>query len=520
MEPGPSLPAPTLLVAEDSPGQMEALLSILRPLGGRLLAATTGEAAVATALETLPDLILLDVLMPGMGGMGVLRALKQDGRTAAIPVILVTARCETEDVVAGLEAGAADFIPKPFDASVLLARVRTHLDLKRALDHERSLVAELQATLAEMGRLSGMIPICAHCKKIRNDQGYWQQVEEYISSHTEALFTHGLCPECVPVFFPEMVEADGAPRLPKPAPARSTGPPLPRVLVVDDSPLNLQVLIQFLRLDYKILVATGGAVALELARREKPDLILLDIVMPDMDGYEVCRLLKRDPVTRPIPVIFLTSRGDEIDEMEGLDLGAVDYILKPFSLPLVHARIRTHLELKHYRDQLALHASRDELTDLQNRRGFQEFLELMWNQALRHRTSLSLILVNLDGMKAYNRRYGRAGGDECLRSVATALRNTKRRNTDLLARYGGQEFVCLLPGTERQEALVIAEMLREAVDQLAIPHAESGVADRVTVSVGLAACRPCAGGEPSALLEAASQALHRARQGGRNRVAV
>ena len=512
---------PLVLIADDAPDQLQALTAILSDIECRLITACSGEETLDTAMRDLPDLILLDVIMPGMDGLEVLRNLRERPETRDLPVIILTAKGEAEDVVMGLEAGASDYISKPFNAAELQARVKTHLNLKRMRDHHKSLISELQNALAAVKNLSGMIPICAHCKKIRNDLGYWQQVEEYIGGHTEAMFTHGLCPDCVPIFFPEMQE-EGLVVQPPPPSEPSEDPELllPRILVVDDSPMNLRMLIQFLRLDFKILVATNGAVALELAQHERPDLILLDVVMPEMDGRDVCRALKGDPRTSHIPVIFVTGKSDEIDEMEGFELGAVDYITKPFSLPVVHARVKTHLELKHYRDVLALQIMEDELTGLQNRKGFLEFLTLMWKQSLRERMVVSMVLFDVDHLKAFNLLYGRKAGDECLQKIASALKSTKRRGTDLLARYGGQEFACLLPGTNQEGAVMIAEMMREGVESLAILHAGSGVADHVTISVGVATCRPVLGNDPAALIEGASQALHRARQDGRNRVSI
>jgi len=513
-------PKPLVLIVEDAQDQVQALTAILSDLDCQLSVALTGEEALDVILQDLPDLILLDVILPGLDGLHVLKLIKAREETQDLPVILLTAKGETEDIVAGLEAGAADYIPKPFSAAELKARVKAHLHFKGLRDRHKAVIAELQEALGAVKQLSGMIPICAHCKKIRNDSGYWQQVEEYIGGHTEALFTHGLCPDCIPIFFPDAAEAGLThPSAPPPVP-EDEGRPLPRILVVDDSPMNLKMLIQFLRLDYKILVATNGNVALELARHERPDLILLDVVMPEMDGRDVCRALKTDPRTDQIPVIFVTGNSDEIDEMEGFELGAVDYITKPFSLPLVHARIKTHLELKHYRDVLALQLMQDALTGLQNRRGFLEFLDLMWKQAIRQRTSLAMVLFNVDHLKEYNVRYGRPAGDECLKKIASVLKSMKRRNTDLVARYRGQEFVCLLPGTDQEGAVLIAEMMRASLDALAIPHQGSEVAPVVTLSAGVAAHSPELGSDPSALVEQASQALFRARQEGRNRVSV
>lgn len=511
--------SPLILIVEDIPFQVRTLTAILSELDCRIAIAPSGEQALNEVRKHPPDLILLDLILPDMDGLVVLRTLQEQEAFHDLPVIILTAKGKPENIVAGLEAGAVDYIPKPFHPAELKARVKTHLRCRKMWNNQKALITELQEALGAVQQLSGLIPICAHCKKVRNDTGYWQQVEEYIAKHTAALFTHGLCPECVPIFFPEAAQA-GVAIGPLHHPESGTATEhRSRILVVDDSPMNMQLLLQLLRPDHDLLVATHGQVALDLARTEQPDLILLDVLMPDMDGREVCRALKADPRTDQIPVIFITGNGREIDEIEGFRLGAVDYIAKPFSLPLVRARVRTHLELKHCRDKLMHQLMRDNLTGLRNRKGFQDFLELIWRQAVRHRTPLALILFNVDCLKEFNHRYGRPAGDECLQKIATTLKSMKRRSTDLIARYSGQEFVCLLPGTDLDGAFLIAEMVRAGVEGLAIPH--PGLTPPVvTLSAGVASCEPTIESNPSSLLEQASQALYQARERGSSKVRV
>jgi diguanylate cyclase (GGDEF)-like protein len=251
---------------------------------------------------------------------------------------------------------------------------------------------------------------------------------------------------------------------------------------------------------------------------ELPDLVLLDVVMPGIDGFEVCRRLKGNPDTARIPIIFITGRNEEQDEIRGLELGAVDYITKPFSLPIVRSRVRTQLELKRLRDQLERQSMVDGLTGIPNRRLYQDHLALIWGQCLRQRSALSLILMDVDHFKAYNDHYGHQAGDECLVRVAQALENTKRRYLDQVARYGGEEFICILPGTDCAGALARAELMRTAVEALAIPHACSSAAAHVTISLGAACVRPRAGDDgPEGAVALADQALYRAKQQGRNR---
>jgi len=293
-----------------------------------------------------------------------------------------------------------------------------------------------------------------------------------------------------------------------------------RVLVVDDVPTNIRLLTRVLADEHDVMAATSGEDALLLAGRELPDLILLDVEMPDLDGYAVCRQLKSSPSTSSIPVIFVTARTDEADEVEGLRLGAVDYITKPFREAIVRARVQTHLELKRYRDLLQDRSYIDGLTGVPNRRRFDEFLERAWSTARSAGLPLSLLMIDVDHFKAYNDSLGHLAGDECLRRVAAALPACVRRDSDLLARYGGEEFACVLPGAADAIALKAGQCMQARVLSLDIPHPQSSAGDRVTVSVGVGSM---AVGEPleiSDLIERADRALYQAKQDGRNRVRV
>ncbi|HYD68375.1 diguanylate cyclase [Azospirillum sp.] len=290
------------------------------------------------------------------------------------------------------------------------------------------------------------------------------------------------------------------------------------VLIVDDEPGNIQLLAGLLRDECELCFATSGEEALEIARLVAPDLILLDVLMPSMDGFEVCRRLKADPSTHDIPVVFVTARGEVDDETRGLDAGGVDYIIKPVSLPVVRARVRVHLRLKRHEDRLRASALMDGLTGIANRRRFDEVLNVEWRRAWRSREPLSAILADVDLFKRYNDRYGHLEGDACLRRVAGALDGLARRPGDLAARYGGEEFVCLLPSTNLEGATALAERMRTAVLDLRLPHAGSTVGPWVTVSVGVATAVPADGLEAADLLRQADEMLYRAKRSGRNRV--
>ncbi len=292
-----------------------------------------------------------------------------------------------------------------------------------------------------------------------------------------------------------------------------------RILVVDDVPVNVAMLGEAFAADYEVLVATSGERALELAvRSPQPDLILLDILMPGMSGLEVCRRLRDDLQTHHIPLMFITSKGEQADEEKGLSLGAADYIVKPFHLPIVKARVRTQLELKRKTDLLEELAARDGLTGLPNRRAFDERLDQEWRRARRSCTSLGLIMLDVDEFKRYNDHYGHRPGDDCLRAVSGCIAGALQRASDFAARYGGEEFVVLLPGASIQEINHVAERIRQCVERRAILHAVSQTAPVVTVSLGTTHCWPRDSAGSQVCVEAADQMLYEAKRRGRNRV--
>lgn len=300
----------------------------------------------------------------------------------------------------------------------------------------------------------------------------------------------------------------------------SVSPVRPIILIVDDVPLNVQILAEALAATYRIKVANNGKDALMIAQREpRPDLILLDVMMPEMDGFEVCRRLKSESITQKIPVIFVTAKNTDSDEELGLNLGAVDYITKPFVIPVTKARIRNHILLKQQADLLESLSMMDALTGVSNRRRFDETLMLEWKRAAREATAISLIMIDIDCFKQYNDHYGHGAGDVCLQMVAAELASGVVRPSDLVARYGGEEFAVILPDTQHDAALQIADRLRDRVEKMVLPHAYSEAAAVVTISVGVAS-------EDSVtenslmknLSEAADRALYQAKAKGRNRV--
>ncbi|MFO7636412.1 MAG: diguanylate cyclase [Clostridia bacterium] len=292
----------------------------------------------------------------------------------------------------------------------------------------------------------------------------------------------------------------------------------PTILLVDDTPSNLMVLGEFLQDKYEVIVATDGQTALKKIAFSPPDIILLDILMSDMDGYEVCRRIKGDPGAAHIPIIFITAKNAEEDEAQGLDAGAVDYITKPFSLPIVGARIRTHLELKKKTDLLESLSQRDGLTGIFNRRQFNMVMEAEWKRATREGRPITVIMLDIDNFKLFNDNYGHLSGDECLKTIARALSNAFVRSTDFVARYGGEEFVIILPDTHEEKARDAGERARNTVESLHIVHGFSHASPYVTISVGVASTIPKPQGSFIDLLEKADSAMYEAKLAGRNQV--
>ena len=293
-----------------------------------------------------------------------------------------------------------------------------------------------------------------------------------------------------------------------------------KILVVDDELLNIEVMSGTLEDLGEVLFATNGAEAIDLCLREKPDIIILDIMMPEMDGFEVCRRLKQMPETSSIPIIFATAMTDNTDEAKGFEIGAVDYISKPIVAPVVVARVKNHLQLKQYRDHLENIAFIDGLTGIPNRRSFDQHIRAEWQRGVRSASELSLLLIDIDHFKQYNDTYGHQAGDACLAVVAKALSSSVHRPGDLVARYGGEEFVCILPATNIEGASAIGTSLREAVNYLKIPHKSSSVCNHVTISIGGASIMPDQSSDIGDLIGAADAMLYKAKSEGRDRVVI
>ncbi len=322
---------------------------------------------------------------------------------------------------------------------------------------------------------------------------------------------------------------------------------LPKLLLVDDHPENLTVLKAVLKnQEYDLITALSGMAALDLVSQHVFDLILLDIMMPEMDGFEVCRILKEDPDYTGIPVIFITAKTDFESVVQGYELGAVDYVTKPFNPAILRARIKNQLRLRRAElelqktvvrlekevavrvqverrlrqreKELERFALLDGLTQIANRRKFDEYLRFQWANKKRAKEPISMIMGDIDFFKQFNDRYGHPAGDKCLQDVAQALSRSLKRPEDVACRYGGEEFGLILPSTPLEGALIIAERIQALVAELAIPHESSKVCPHVTLSLGVACLLPEGEDEMETLIRKADKMLYQAKGNGRNRV--
>ncbi len=318
------------------------------------------------------------------------------------------------------------------------------------------------------------------------------------------------------------------------------------ILIVDDSPTNLGILFDCLtNAGFQVLVAHDGESAIQKVKEANPDVILLDIIMPGLNGFETCRRLKASQFSQDIPVIFMTALSQTAVVVRGFQLGAVDYIIKPTQQEIVLARVKTHLmlrrlqnslqeqntklqqeiaqrkraeaALKQANEELQRLAALDGLTQVANRRRFDECLNKAWTILRREQLPLSLLMCDVDFFKLYNDSKGHQAGDECLQQIAQAMKRAVKRPADLVARYGGEEFAIILPNTNSEGALRVAKEIQLFIKKLEIPHPQSPISDYVTLSLGVSCTVPCHKCCPEELIAAADQALYKAKASGRDR---
>lgn len=291
-----------------------------------------------------------------------------------------------------------------------------------------------------------------------------------------------------------------------------------KILIVDDEKSNLVALERILSPEYELITAQSGKDAINMAVSDSPDLILLDIIMPDMDGFHVLVRLKELAETKNIPVIIVTGLSNDHDEERGFFLGAVDYISRPFKNAIIKARVRTHAMIVRQLRTIERLGLIDSLTDIPNRRSFDDRIDIEWRRCAREQKPISFLMMDLDKFKDYNDAYGHPQGDVLLRTVAELFSEAARRPADMAARLGGEEFGVLLPDADISNALYIAEKIRQDVEALRIPTADGSTVTKATISIGAISTIPGDDDLVTDFVALADTYLYEAKSLGRNRV--
>lgn len=449
-----------ILVVDDVPANIKLLEAKLTSEYYDVITAKDGYEAIEVAKKHKPDLILLDVMMPGIDGFETCKKLKEDAEVAHIPVVMVTALSEKSDRLKGLEVGADDFLTKPINDLALLARVKSLVRIKMLLDELR---------LRD---------------KTNEQMGLESADNKFIS------------------------DISGA-----------------RVLVVDDDTVQGKQVSTKLSENYQVdwVQETEGVV--QKAKEGNYDIILMSTVLSDADGLRLATQIKSHEETRNVPVLVMVDEDDSRLMLKALEMGINDYMTMPVDRNEMTARVRTQIRRKRYQDALKAQyqksvsmAVTDGLTGLYNRHFLNNHLTNMVRRALGDKKNLSVMIMDMDHFKMVNDTHGHDAGDRVLKQLAQVILNTSRA-TDLVARFGGEEFVVLMPETDEKAALNAANRVREAVEKVPFVIDEAGATIQKTISIGLANLHPD-GDSAESLMKRADEALYGAKHSGRNQVKV
>jgi two-component system cell cycle response regulator len=447
-----------VLVVDDIPANVKLLEAKLAAEYFEVATALSGAEALAHIAEQEPDIVLLDVMMPGMDGFEVCRRLKKNPATAHIPVVMVTALDQGSDRVAGLDAGADDFLTKPVDDAALYARVRSLVRLKMMTDELR--------LRKSTGKSIGLLD---------------------------------------------------------PAETLSEVSPTGRILLIEDRPEGVVRFTSALAPDNDLVAVEGFEDALVNMRGGDFDLVVVSLALRDFDGLRLCSQLRSLPDGRNVPILVVIGEGDKRKLNQALELGVNDYLMRPVDRNELVARVRTQLRKKNYADRLRqnVHLSvemafTDPLTGLHNRHYLTRHLAALLANAASSGKRLAFLILDADHFKSVNDTHGHDIGDEVLREFARRI-SANVRGIDLACRFGGEEFVVVMPDTDVSLAYTVAERLRQSVEAVPFPISRPPDKLNVTISIGIAGSEG-AGDTAEALLHRADQALYRAKRDGRNRV--
>ncbi|MCD6259308.1 MAG: response regulator [Helicobacteraceae bacterium] len=554
-----------VLLVEDNEINQEVATMMLERLGVAVDVASNGKEGVQLFERDKEkySAILMDLQMPVMSGYEATNLIREIDKD--IPIIALTAAAMIEDREKVLASGMNDHLAKPLESEQLYKVLVKHLanvdvtHLRDPGESEDSLILDQRYLHKNLGSQELIDRLLQKFLKqlegefnsidasiINNDENAAALVHTLkgISGNLGAKDLYRICQKIDEKYkMDTMILSDEIQELRKAivavkekiATLYETKPLVQKdsvavqaesvkratVLIVDDSVTNIEILVELLKDDYKIKVAKNGAKALEIAKKSNDiDLILLDIVMPDIDGYTVCKELKTDERTHGVPIIFITGNDMPEDEEYGLRLGAIDYIKKPFHPTIVKMRVQNHVNTKLKSDMLEQLSMYDGLTHIPNRRFFDERYTSLQKEAVDAYKPLAVMMLDIDYFKPYNDNYGHGKGDETLIKVAAALQSTLKRPEDLVARYGGEEFVVVLQDISLEGAKKVADELVKNVASLNIEHKYSQTAPYVTVSVGLAYKDAHDVISKEQLLKQADDALYLAKEKGKNRYAT